>query len=423
MIYSNNLDPALKELSIQYSKKDIHVMFAFKMKNGKLTNEQCLTFIVKDKLPLDQLSSENILPSELLIDNQYYPTDVVEIKNATTLSCPSPCADWLTTPPGNRNTVRPLVGGLSIGSKNNIVSSTECIKGTLGFIAVDTASQALVGVTASHVVVKSPIITVNQDLSKLAQNETNNYVYQNGETCVANPALQIGQVIRYVPLYVPPVNPSSDPNIANFVPYNFSEGALVSLKQSDISNTESFKQYGLDYNLPLPFATTNEINDLRNNVLPKIYSSGRTTGAKGNGSCYPNYIGIYPEGLLVNGYNIQGEDTGIIFANLLMIGPSWGDCLAFAPGDSGAAVIAEINGVRKIIGLMFAQATYGGGPIGIACRIDWLATQLGIEAWDGTPKNFIDPASIAYTTVPGKSYDSAIKKDGKIYWQVGLTNN
>lgn len=392
-------------------------MFANRIKDGKLTEEECVTFIVQNKLPLDQLLSEDVLPSQVLVENKYYPTDVITISNATTLACPAECITWQTTPPGNRNTVRPLVGGLSIGAKNNIVSPTECKKGTLGFIAVDRASQALVGVTASHVVVKNSIITMNQDLTKLAQNEKDNYVYQSGETCVANPALQIGQVIRYAPLYSSPV---PNLNYYNFSIYNYVDAALISLKQSDISNTESFKQYGLNYNLPLPFATTNEINSLTLLGNP-LYSSGRTSGAQGEVcKLYFYTISIYP--LLVNGYNLQGVDTACEFLNFIVVLPNYQGCPAFEPGDSGSALIAEINGVRKIVGVIFAQALINGTqPAGLACRIDWVAEKLGIEAWDGTPKNFIDPASIAYTTVPGKSYDSAIKRDGKIYWQVGLT--
>lgn len=418
MIYSNNIDSVLEELSTQYSERGIGVMFANRIKDGKLTDEQCITFIVKDKLPLDQLNSEDILPSQVMANGIYYSTDVITINNATTLACPAECIAWQTTPPGNRNTVRPLVGGLSIGAKNNIVSSTECKKGTLGFIAVDRASQALVGVTASHVVVKNPFITMTQDLTKLAQNEKDNYVYQSGETCVANPALQIGQVIRYTPLYPPVLNPTTNPNYENFSIYNYVDAALISLKQSDISNTESFKQYGVNYNLPLPFATTNELRTLTTNNT--LYSSGRTTGSKG-GVCPLYFLGIYRYELLVNGYNLQGENSAAIFNNFILVLSGYQGCTSFEPGDSGSAVIAEINGVRKIIGIVFGQALINGLYVGLVSRIDWVAEQLGIEAWDGTPKNFIDPASIAYTTVPGKSYDSAIKRDGKIYWQVGLT--
>jgi|694.fasta_scaffold43357_3 hypothetical protein len=419
MTHSNNINPALKELSAQYYKRDIGVMFANRIKDGQLTDEECVTFAVKEKLPLDQISSEDVLPSFVIVDNKYYPTDVIVLSNASTLNCPTQCIAWQTTPPGNRNTVRPLKGGVSIGAKNNIVSPTECKKGTLGFIAVDRASQALVGVTAGHVVVKNQFMTMNQDLTKIAQNEKDNYVYQNGETCTANPALQIGQVIRYVPLYVPAV-PTVNPNYFNFSIFNRVDGALISLKESDVSNTESFKQYGVDYNLPLPFATSPEIYSL-NQSIP-LYMSGRTTGAA-EGDCNLYYYTLYNDQILVNGYDLQGADSGSLFSSVIIFLGKYVGCSAAEPGDSGAALVADFNGVRKIVGLVFGQAVINNGtPVGLACRIDWVAEQLGIQAWDGTPKNFINELTIKYTTVPGKSYDSVIKKNNKIYWQVGLSS-
>ena len=50
--------------------------------------------------------------------------------------------------------------------------------------------------------------------------------------------------------------------------------------------------------------------------------------------------------------------------------------------DSGSALAAYIDGVWKIIGLCFAGSTY----YGMACRIDNVAAQLNISAWDGTTK-------------------------------------
>lgn len=407
MIYSNNNVPDLTELSNEYSKRNISLMFAPKIVNSKITDELSIVFVVKDKLSVDKLSNEDILPSKVTIGNICYSTDVVEIKNARVLSCNPQCTTWQTTPPGNRNTVRPLKGGLSIGSKN-YTSSSPCRLGTLGFIAVDRASQALVGVTSAHVVTKNPFLTMNQDLTKLAQNEKDNYVYQNGETCTPNPALQIGQVVRYVPLYV---------NQANLV-----DAALISLNPADVSNTESFKQFGLNYNLPLPFANTGEINFLKTYFIrPRLYTSGRTTGALGDSPCLLDY---YSEGgLLIDGYSLQGENTAASFTNLILFNLNGGSCPAVVEGDSGSALIADFSGVRKIIGMVIGGAVINGLQMGIACRIDWIATQLGIEAWDGTTKKFIDPASIEYTFVHGKSYNPQISKNNKTYWQIGLVDS
>jgi hypothetical protein len=84
-------------------------------------------------------------------------------------------------------------------------------------------------------------------------------------------------------------------------------------------------------------------------------------------------------------------------------------------------LIADYSGTWKIIGLCLAGST----NYGLACRIDNVATQLGIEAWDGSAKNYIDFASQDIITVTGTSSDATIVCDGKTYWQIGagLTNN
>ena len=43
----------------------------------------------------------------------------------------------------------------------------------------------------------------------------------------------------------------------------------------------------------------------------------------------------------------------------------------------------------KIIGLAFAGNTFDG----FACRIDDVASELGIQAWDGTTKNYLNLAT------------------------------
>ena len=115
--------------------------------------------------------------------------------------------------------------------------------------------------------------------------------------------------------------------------------------------------------------------------------------------------------------------------------PVWG-------GDSGSTLIANIGGVRKIIGLVFAGngASYNqqtglpnvtinnvvyplqvASSIGYACRIDQVATQLGIKAWTGSAAPVVDHGTIVYKTVSGSSSNSTLICSGSTYWQVGLT--
>ena len=114
--------------------------------------------------------------------------------------------------------------------------------------------------------------------------------------------------------------------------------------------------------------------------------------------------------------------------------PVWG-------GDSGSTLIAKISGVFKIIGLVFAgngtpyrsdinfPVTSTGEPynvcstIGHACRIDQVATQLGIKAWTGSVAPIVDNNTITFKTVSGSNSTKILNCSGSNYYQVGLTKN
>jgi hypothetical protein len=87
------------------------------------------------------------------------------------------------------------------------------------------------------------------------------------------------------------------------------------------------------------------------------------------------------------------------------------------PGDSGSALVANFGGVSKIIGLCFAGSPY----YGFACRIDHVASELGIEEWDGTSKPVVDPDTIDYITISGENSIKTETCSGDTYWQVGAT--
>jgi len=59
--------------------------------------------------------------------------------------------------------------------------------------------------------------------------------------------------------------------------------------------------------------------------------------------------------------------------------------------------------------------------MGYACRIDQVASQLGIKAWTGSAAPVVDHSTIVYKTVSGSSSNSTLICSGSTYWQVGLT--
>jgi hypothetical protein len=183
-----------------------------------------------------------------------------------------------------------------------------------------------------------------------------------------------------------------------------------------MSDSESFKQYGLSGTSVMPFATTSEINALVGNTL--VSSSGRSTGVKQGPLCGLTIQGVsYATG--VSGYKLQGTSTVAYFNNCISFTRLNPDCqYPIYPGDSGSALVATIGGVDKIVGLCFA----GSPTLGIACRIDQVSDQLGIEAWDGTTPNFVDLSSKKLVTVNGLSTTQTITCSGQTLYQVGLIN-
>jgi hypothetical protein len=383
---------------------NVGVSYGKKRTNGQFTGEIGIVFSVETKLPLDQVPEDQVLPSSITIDGVDYITDVVQVGKVKTLACDSTtlnnCYTWQTVPVNNRLTCRPLKGGVSMLSFNN-----QAYLGTFGFIAVDVETQAFVGVSNNHVLIPDNFYTSSRNLNGVIQNELSDNVYQTGDVYPPDPDLKIGQVVRYVPLLT----------IGN----NRVDGALFSIDENPtyIFNSESIKQFGLSYNLPMAFATTAEINNLLA-TNPPVYSSGRTTGAKGEGLCGLT-ISQVGAASTVLGFHLQGAERSAYFVDTIGFTRSNPDCpYPITGGDSGSALIASFAGVWKIIGLVFATGEFEG----FACRIDEVASQLGIEAWDGTTKNYIDPSTIVYKTVPGGSNNKTLSCGGSTYWQVGLTN-
>ena len=230
---------------------------------------------------------------------------------------------------------------------------------------------------------------------------------------------------------------------------------MFSLDPTVIDVDESWKQIGLDAvingtncafpSCAPPFATTSEIDDLLT-TNPQLYSSGRTTGPKGGASC--------PLKLMELGvafgidYTMQGVTTLVGMEDIIkFFKPTLEDdqsqdpadgycCNPSRGGDSGSALFADIEGTIKVIGLVFAAGnddeivSCDDGPnsykYGFACRIDHIASQLGIMEWgygEGTLR-VVKTRTMRYLTALGGSADKFIECDHpfygvKRYYQVG----
>jgi hypothetical protein len=396
----------------------VGVGYGHKTIKGVETSDKSIVFTVPKKISLNEIPFNERLPEFVEISGTIYRTDVIEIGKVVPMTnyvvCNNPlinpsCYTWSplgSVNPPNRNTLRPLVGGISL-TADRVAPAV----GTLGLIVVDSLSQKLVGLTNNHVVVQDASYTSYRNLNNINYivNEYKSLAYQSGEV-TTSVSTRIGEVVRYVPL-------KSQPEL------NTVDGALVSLCANTVSNTTSFTQLGINYSQPMPFATTAEIDSLL--ATPRtILSSGRTSGVK-SGDCglKIKYLGATQT---VGSYPLQGEGRVVSFNDLIVFTRLSEGCnFPIYGGDSGSVLIADFDGIYKIIGLNFAGSsqlpgsTTDIGQYGYACRIDNVAFELGIEAWNGTLKNTV--STIEKVITSGGSPNKTIIVDGKTYWQVGLS--
>jgi len=387
--------------------------------------------------------------------------------NGTTLNNPSNYSNL-----ANRQTQRPLKGGISITSTSKSTPFTnQGSVGTMGLVCQDFYTNALVGLTNNHVVIRDAFYTDQRtytnpqnefDLTDLSTTIEGDFVYQTGEPqpgqvqAIPGGPNEIGRVLRYVPIYTSAsivANPSLIQNTVDAA--IFSLYCTSSTGQTIIDFTSSFQQLGLSYTSSMPFASTAEINNLLN-TNPELYSSGRTTGPKGSpGTLCP--VRIFNHSSFPIQYPLQGVQTTSYFTDVItFVKPA--DSSSYLPsgsgspsatcpwpvwgGDSGSTLIANIGGVWKIVGLVFAgngipynqqtglpNVNVNGtiyplqvaSTFGYACRIDEVAQQLKIKAWTGSIAPVVDHDTIEYKTVSGSNDDPSLICSGSTYFQVGLT--
>ena len=405
----------IQELAEQNAFNANTISYGYKFVGNVQTDELCIMFSVDQKKPISELLDSEIIPNSITIEDQVLKTDVFEAGKTELIACNATCGQNAgSNSTANRAFTRPLVGGLSVASTNLVTSV-----GTLSFIGVDKSTQALVGVSNNHVLIQDAFYTSERNLTNgVYQNEYSpiDNVYQHGETFSIPPAnFIVGRTLRYVPIQ------QATPNKVDC--------AIFSINQSDIGTgtiSSSVMQAGVAYTNPLPFATTAEINNLLV-TNPMLYSSGRTTGPKGGAECPLRIFALFTSFSL--NYRKQFVYTTVSFIDqITFVKPENDPSLStlcnnpIIAGDSGSALIADFGGVRKIIGLVFAGSYIGTNVVyGQANRIDNVSSEMGIEAWDGTNKNFVDLSSIEYVTTVGGSSNKSIICDEREFSQVGLT--
>ena len=418
MNYTQEIKDKIVELANHSSDNCTSIGFGYKEVNGQLTNEKAIIFRFKEKKPIEDLLPNEVIPTTITINGETLRTDVCQGEDEFVAyeACPSDFYFWSSnstlnptgaTTPTQQSQIRPLKGGLQIRNQ------TKGFVGTMGFVAVDNENDSLVGVTNAHVMTE--IFFKADESGRSVENVYSDDMGQPSGT----ESQRVGVTKRYVPV---------QGNASGGI--NYVDGALFTLDSSVVNTSQSYQYYGLSFTGAPIFATTAEIDDLINNN-DDLYSVGRTTGAKGEGTTklkFLSYDTIYVNNNLTSSVDrlCRYDDVISYIASASTTTNGNGCFYPINSGDSGSALLAEIGGQLKIIGLCFAGSTTGSPDgyftIGRACRIDKVASQLNISPFTGQTVNYSDKSNPSLHYEVGFSSLSAITVNGNKYYQLGTVN-
>jgi len=380
--------------------------------DGQETDEICVVFYVDEKKSISNLTEKEIVPKNITLEKKQYGTDVLELKKPELLGC---CDTRYTPGITNRNRIRPIKGGISIGN----IYDSKWFTGTLGLICIDQIDNSIVGLTNVHVTNANQLNNLN-----------NSKYYNTFNKQMTQPSYPDAVVALGPPYELPISNHISQTSIGiikRFWPIttknnNIVDCSLISISQSNgLINNTSFGIHGITDNI-IPWATEQEIENLTLGTL--VQKSGRSTGLTGTGyNTSPCKVEItslnYSFPIIYSETEVTFQDT-IQFrytadgnlCNRDIVSPIDG-------GDSGSILIANIGGVEKIIGLNFAGST----QYGIACKINNVKDILKVRqptASDLSNLKFSNPNNWKYIAIDKDlESDGLVNYKGKEYWQIG----
>lgn len=430
---NTKIQSAIEQLYLSTPETIHGVGLGIKTIGGGCTGITGIIFTVDKKLPLSQLAPSEILPKTITIAGIDYPTDIVERPRISAHTCydvSDPNVARLQPARSGYSALIPFRGGQEIipfpyGWED---VSTPYNIGTLGGFVVDNDDSKIVGITNAHVAIydNRMLIASQRDIVQEALDTYNSFepqpffvfgdqhpgaitLHDSDNDNTLEYFLAAQYIKRYSPLYN---------NQLNYV-----DCALL-IMNPNVLNNNSYKVWqpigNPDNNNFLPFASTAEIDSLLS-INTFLYSTGSSSGPKGYGGAASCRLVIDQ---IDFASTINYGNMPLDFADLIIYryednsdGPSM-------PGDSGALILADINGIKKIIGLNFA----GSSTIGAACRIDRVATAMNIRAWDNSVNVARDsvtplPSCIQIPTNDTRTNNPMILYNNKKYYQAGFTSN
>lgn len=391
-----------------------------KRKNGIENGEYSVIFTVREKKPIGDLKSDEIIPKTLEIpfgDSTTISvvTDIVEPVLCKKLPSCHTNSDTVDPIQQNRTRRRPLMGGIeSMTDWGNFV-------GTLGIFVKDQTDGQIVALSNNHIYANSQVVAELQTPNELGSTTTIEISgYQPTgywRTNVEND--YIGKCKRAV------LVGNVDPTIIGFSGFTpilgdtSCDAAILSLSSYNLINSvDSPNILNFNAKAPYQFATDLEIDSLAPNATMSaapIFRSGRTLGPVGfPGNSFSCALSVYE----LN-WGLVGLYSGYAsyFSNCFFVR---GNVDAGAGGDSGSAMFALFNqnnpslSAWKLIGLLFAGPNDNSYTIG--CRITNIANALNIGPWDTQIPILSSKEHIV--KLPS-NFNQTITLSGRTYYQVG----
>lgn len=444
-----NISNSIENLFLNKNSENIIAIgFGKKYVNNIKTDTNSIVFYVENKLPLNQIPENEIIPNTVNLENISYSTDVVEAtKPEFIMGCYSSSShpDILKL---QTNTL-PLKGGQELIVFPENFTTNNYSYCTLGFLCVDSTDNKFVAITAAHPIVSRLQIAPNRNLTTESTNPYNTYeqnltyngsgyrpsvgIWEN-KTNTNTPDIIISDYIKKYS------NLSAESAVINYTDVAVVSIGNNSFTTQSLINIDSHKIYvpsgQTEYASAMEFATTEELNNLIQDN-PIVYSTGRTTGPKGyfeNSVDYNTNTGFFCRMYIESMSNttaITFQNTSYIFGDSILFGYADDPPDETPPvslGDSGSALIAEYpGGIRKIIGVVFAR----NGKWGYANRIDKIVQELDIRKWDWTESTDSTELSsrlqLASPSVIKKQINDPINSqakttiDNKTYYQSGFS--
>ena len=436
--------------------ENIHgVGLGYKYINNQKTDTIGIIFNVYKKKSLSELTQDEILPNSIEVNNISYVTDVIE---ETSIPSALECYSSTTTIDpeilrlrGNPSFLFPIKGGQEIVRYphdwvRSAAGGWSIIVGTLGLLAIDNHDNNIVGITNAHVACSNLFIASDRTGSELV--DPYNIIEPTPWALLGDPSIKFepGLLCFNVPGSVFPASL----RLKRYQPIRKSvtnkvDCAVMFLTNDTIMSPDNIvtnNSFGIHApstepvsSLKPPFATTAELNSLLT-TKPFLFSTGRTTGPKGWGQTSSCRLVITGVGISAS---INYNPEIISFSNLIEYKYEDGSNNPSAGGDSGSAVLANIGGTVKVIGLLFA----GDTTKALLCRIDEIVQKLNIRAWgDDYVFNASAPCGNPYTDLSqpapvnptlsrivvcdfndARSSSDSVEINGVKYYQAGCTTN